>query len=138
MSYDISRLSFVVSDKIHRIIFEKTVPQNDNPDNIIIGWDSLCIQNFIRRNLGKDVPGTNNESFTIGKQNYKLFYNLSTTDKIHRSASLYCNVFILISALQHGHALSQLVNSQIKEFIKKSDNLYIVVQDFQEIMQYIR
>jgi hypothetical protein len=80
------------------------------------------------------VPGTNNESFTIGKQNYKLFYNLSTTDKIHRSASLYCNVFILISALQHGHALSQLVNSQIKEFIKKSDNLYIVVQDFQEIV----
>ncbi len=134
LSYDISRLSFVVSDKIHRIIFEKTVPQNDNPDNIIIGWDSLCIQNFIRRNLGKDVPGTNNESFTIGKQNYKLFYNLSTTDKIHRSASLYCNVFILISALQHGHALSQLVNSQIKEFIKKSDNLYIVVQDFQEIV----
>lgn len=134
LSYDISRLSFVVSDKIHRIIFEKTVPQNDNPDNIIIGWDLLCIQNFIRRNLGKDVPGTNNESFTIGKQNYKLFYNLSTTDKIHRSASLYCNVFILISALQHGHALSQLVNSQIKEFIKKSDNLYIVVQDFQEIV----
>ena len=134
LSYDISRLSYVVSDKMHRIIFEKTVPQDDNPDNIIIGWDALCLQNFMRRNVGKDVSGIQNESFTVGRQSYKVFYNLSTTETIHRSASLYCNVFILISALQHGHALSQLANSQLKKFIRKSDNLYIVVQDFQEIV----
>lgn len=134
LAYDLSKLAFVVNDKIHKIIFEKEVPQNGNTDNIIIGWDSLCIQNFIRRNVGKNVSGTQNESFTIGRRNYKVFYNLSTTDTIHRGASLYCNVFVLISALQHGHALSQLANSQIKKFIRKSDNLYIVVQDFQEIV----
>ena len=88
----------------------------------------------MRRNIGKDVSGTKNESFTVGLQNYKVFYNLSTTETIYRSASLYCNVFLLISALQHGHALSQLANSQLKKFIRKSDNLYIVVQDFQEIV----
>lgn len=134
ISYDISRLSFVISDKIHRIIFEKTVSQNGNPDNIIVGWDAPCLQNFMRRNVGKDVSGTQNESFTIGSQNYKVFYNLSTTETIHRSASLYCNVFVLISVLQYGHALSQLANCQLNKFIMKSDNLYIVVQDFLEIV----
>ena len=134
LSYDLSKLAVIVNDKIHRIIFEKTVPRNGDSDNIIIGWDSPCIQNFIRRNVGKDVSGTQNESFTIGRQCYKVCYNLSTTETIHRSTSVYCNVFVLISALQHGHALSQLANSQLKKFIRKSDNLYIVVQDFQEIV----
>ncbi len=134
LSYDLSRLSFIVSDKMHRIVFEITVPRKGNPDNIIVGWDAPCIQNFMRRNVGKDVSGTKNESFTIGRQSYKIFYNLSTTEKLYRSVSIYCNVFVLISALQHGHALSQLANSPLMKFIRKSDNLYIVIQDFQEIM----
>ncbi len=134
LSYDLSRLAFIVNDKIHRIIFEKEVSMNGYTDNIFIGWDSLCLQNFIRRNLGKDVSGNQNESFSIGKQTYNLFYNLSTTETINRNASFYCNVFVLISALQYGHALSQLAKCQLQKFIRKSDNLYIVVQDFQEIV----
>ncbi len=134
LSYDLSKLAFIVCDKIHRLIFENEVFRKGNTDNIVIGWDSLCLQNFMKRNVGKEVSGTKNESMTIGRRSYKLFYNLTNADRINRNASLYCNVFVLISALQHGHALSQLANCQINKFIRKSDNLYIVVQDFQEIV----
>ena len=133
LAYDLSKLAYVVSDKIHKMTFEKEVPQNGNPENIIIGWDSLCLQNFIKRSVGKEMYDIQDKSFFVGRQSFRVFYN-PDMGTITRNLSYYCNVFILINALQHGHALSQLANCHLNKFIRKSDNLYIVVQDFQEIV----
>jgi len=134
LSYDLSRLGYIVSDKIDKLILDKEISHNDHLNNIIIGWDSLCLHNFIKRNVGKDITGIQNESFTIGEQKYQVFYNLLNTKTIKHSTSFNANVFVLVSALQNGHALSQLANCQLDQFVRKSDNLYIVVQDFQEIV----
>ena len=133
LAYDLSKLAYVVSDKIHKMTFDKEVPQNGNPENIIIGWDSLCLQNFIKRSVGKELYDIQEKSFSFGRQSFRVFYN-PDIDTITRNPSFYCNIFILINALQQGHALSRLANCHLNRFIRKSDNLYIVVQDFQEIV----
>lgn len=134
LSYDISKLAFVIKDKIHRLIFEREISQNGNPDNIIVGWDSQCLQCFLKQNIGEKRIKMQDESFMIGRQKYRVFYDVSNAEMIYRNSYSYSNVFVLISALQHGNTLSQLVNCHLNMFIRNSDNLYIVVQDFQEII----
>lgn len=134
LAYDISKLAFVIKDKIHRRIFERIVSQNGSSDNIIIGGDSQCLQYFLKQEIGKVQTNPKNESFIIERQNYRIFYDISNIETISSGSSLYSNVFVLISALQLGNALSQLANYHLNKFIHKTDKLYIVVQDFQEIM----
>ena len=74
------------------------------------------------------------ENFIIGKKNYRVFYNISNTENIFSSSTFYANIFILISALQNGQALNLLAKCHKNKLIRKSDNLYVVVQDFQEIL----
>ena len=140
-AYDLSKLANVINDRIHRLVFESAVPQNGNPENIIIGWDYYCLQNFLKRSLGKntdglrkDATGVQKENFIIGKQKYSVFHNPSNAESISSSSTFYANVFILISALQNGQALNQLAKCYKNKLIHKSDHLYIVVQDFQEII----
>lgn len=141
LAYDLSKLANVINDRIHRLVFESAVPQNGNPENIIIGWDYYCLQNFLKRSLGKntdglrkDATGVQKENFIIGKQKYSVFHNPSNAESISSSSTFYANVFILISALQNGQALNQLAKCYKNKLIHKSDHLYIVVQDFQEII----
>lgn len=141
LSYDLSKLANVINDRIHRLVFENAVSQNGNPENIIIGWDYFCLQNFLKRNVGKtaigirkDIAGLQTEKLIIGKKIYRVFYNISNTENILNSSTFYTNIFILVSALQNGQVLNQLANCYKNKLISKFDNLYIVVQDFQEIL----
>ena len=141
LAYDLSKLANVINDRIHRFVFESAVPQNGNSENIIIGWDYYCLQNFLKRSVGKntdglkkDVTGVQKENFIIGKQKYSVFHNPSNVESISNCSTFYANVFILISVLQNGQAVNQLAKCYKNRLIHKSDHLYIVVQDFQEII----
>lgn len=141
LAYDLSKLANVINDRIHRLVFENAVPQNGNPENIIIGWDYYCLQNFLKRSIGKntvglkkDTTGVQKDNFVIGKQKYSVFHNPSNAESISSNSTFYTNVFILISALQYGQALNQLDKCYKNKLIHKSEHLYIVVQDFQEII----
>ena len=140
-AYDLSKIANVVNDSIHRLVFESAVPQNGNSENIIIGWDYHCLQNFLKRSIGKNAvgliknsTGVQKDNFIIGKQKYSVFFNPSTAESVLGGSTFYTNVFILISALQNGQALNQIAKCYKNKLMRKSDNLHIVVQDFQEII----
>ena len=141
LAYDLLKLANVVNDSIHRHVFECAVPQNGNPENIIIGWDYHCLQNFLKQSIGKNAvgliknaTGVQKDNLIIGKQKYSIFFNPSTAESILSGSTFYANVFILISALLNGQALNQIAKCYKNKLMRKSDNLHIVVQDFQEII----
>lgn len=133
LSYNISKLAFVINDKIHKLIFDKAVSQEGKPDNIIIGWDLSCLQVFFKRNIGKNISCQSKNVFTIGNNKFQVIYNATNKDVKLQSSTFYKNVFVLVSALQYGQALSQIDKLDLAKFVRKSDNLYLVVQDFHEI-----
>ena len=141
LAYDLSKLANVINDNIHRLTFENAVPQNGNAENIIIGWDYYCLQNFLKWSIGKnafdlrkDTTEAQKKNFIIGKQKYRVLHNPSNTEPFSSGSTFYANVFILISALQYGQALNQLDKCYKNKLIRKTDHLYLIVQDFQEII----
>lgn len=132
LSYKIYQLAFKKKGEIHRFVFDKYIPQIGNPDNIVFGWDSNCLKNFADIYCGSNL---NLEGEPIISRNirFRFFYNQERIDGFCHTKSP-CNCFVLISALQQGQALKRLAQCGLYEYIRESDNLYIVVQDFMEII----
>lgn len=101
--------------------------------NLIIGWDDLCEAKYLRYAFNQEskpntfAQGTNilgNSIHLIHKPNSSIQYNNVSGKGIH----------ILVNATQIGAALNEISRIQVTKSLKNNDNLYFVIQDFNEIM----
>ena len=101
--------------------------------NYVIGWDENSESKFVKYAFGKDLVSAKicNGANSIGR-------SITVIHKSNELKSLSSNtaknVFVLVNAIQFGAAMSEIFKLKLGNIIRRMDRLYLVVQDFNEIM----
>jgi len=126
------RLSEFIRIRIQYDTFRFLIGQ-DNRHHVIIGWDEYCEAKFIRYafnqkiNVNKVAQGNN-----ILGNSILLIHNLKlSSQSIALSNKI---VYILVNATQIGAALSEISRIQLQNVLRANDELFFVIQDFNEII----
>jgi GTPase Era involved in 16S rRNA processing len=125
-----AKLSDNIRLKIHRSVANTFINESYN---YVIGWDENSESKFVKYAFGKDLisakicNGANSigRSITVIHKSNELKSLSSNTAK---------NVFVLVNAIQFGAAMSEIFKLKLGNIIRRMDRLYLVVQDFNEIM----
>ena len=100
--------------------------------NIIVGWDENCESKFMYYAFNKTI---NPKYIKVGRNSVG-----NTTNLFHRQSQPIPtivgnkNVYVLVNATQFGAAMNELSRLKLPLSVTRSDHVYFVVQDFQEIM----
>ena len=134
ISYNIYKISEAIKTYIQKVIFQRAVPVTSK-QNIIIGWDRTCESSFVKNCFGITIDETdiiNSEkidgSLTI-MHNPKRY----CLDKYADSPNSN-NFLFLVNAIQYGAALKQISESINFSTLKRTDKLFFIIQDFEEII----
>lgn len=133
LSYDVFKLANVVNNRAHKVVFDRLLAVSANRDSFILGWDLPCLQHFLQHSFGRTMNG-GYDTFACHGNDFQVYYNVLGMDRVKRLSFSPANVFVLLSALQHGQALTLLNRIKLHSFLHKADNLFLVVQDFEEIV----
>ncbi|MGM9797041.1 MAG: dynamin family protein [Parabacteroides sp.] len=126
----IYELANKVRNRIQQDAFKFFLPSSSK--DIIIGWDMDCEQKILLYGFSLNLPierikeGVNNLRSSL-----VLVHKPSQQLPFTQPAK---NVFVLLNATQFGAALSELAKLRLTNIMNKSDRLYFVVQDFNEII----
>lgn len=99
----------------------------------IIGWDEYCEAKFIRyafnhivspNNMIKGLNAINSSVILVHKPDTAAQYDSQSSK----------GVCILVNATQIGAALSEISRYKVTNILKANDDLYFVIQDFNEII----
>lgn len=125
------RLSDNIRIKIQNEIFRAFVGNKEQ--HSIIGWDEYCEGKFLRYAFGIDV---NPDKIVIGNNIIGNSVLLIHKPAISTQSNIISNkgIYILVNATQIGAALSEISRYKVTNLIKGNDELFLVIQDFDEIM----
>lgn len=125
------RLSDNIRIKIQNEIFRVFV--GNKGQHSIIGWDEYCEGKFLRYAFGIDV---NPDKIVIGNNIIGDSVLLTHKPVSPAQSNIIPNkgIYILVNATQIGAALSEISRYKITNLIKGNDELFLVIQDFDEIM----
>lgn len=125
-----AKLSDYIRLKIHRSVANTFINESYN---YVIGWDENSESKFVKYAFGKDLVSAKicNGANSIGR-------SITVIHKSNELKSLSSNtaknVFVLVNAIQFGAAMSEIFKLKLGNIIRRMDRLYLVVQDFNEIM----
>ena len=131
----IYRLSDSIRLRIHhetcKYLLESTGVSNSV--NIMIGWDEFCESNFCKYAFNQAVPA---EQIRIGLNDIRKDIRIIHKPKnaIPSQPALRKNIFLLVNATQIGAAENEISKISLSQALGKNDNLFLIVQDFQEII----
>ena len=131
----IYRLSDSIRLRIHhetcKYLLESTGVSNSV--NIMIGWDEFCESNFCKYAFNQAVPA---EQIRIGLNDIRKDIRIIHKPKnaIPLQPALRKNIFLLVNATQIGAAENEISKISLSQALGKNDNLFLIVQDFQEII----
>lgn len=99
----------------------------------IVGWDEYCEIKFLRYAFNLSVADT-----SIVKGRNKLSDSITLIHKPDSSAQnekgYNKGVYVLVNATQIGAALNEISRYKMKNLLSTNDELFFVIQDFNEIM----
>lgn len=99
----------------------------------IVGWDEYCEIKFLRYAFNLSVADT-----SIVKGRNKLSDSITLIHKPDSSAQnekgYNKGVYVLVNATQIGAALNEISRYKVKNLLSTNDELFFVIQDFNEIM----
>lgn len=133
MVWNLYRLSDDIRRNIHQEIIR--VVSDKQKRHLIIGWNKTCESRFLydcfKMLLSDNQIVDKSQQTVLGNQNVVLWHN-PIFKKSHRNTS--SNVYILINAIQIGQAKKELFNLVKSGVLLKEDCIFMVVQDFREII----
>lgn len=102
-------------------------------DTLVIGWDEYCESKFMKYTFGISVlPNRVNTGINrIGKSSILCHKPKELTLSNTNGGR---NIFVLINATQFGAALKEILDIKLENITRRMDILYLVIQDFNEIM----
>ena len=127
----IYRLSDNIRIKIQNEIFRVFV--GNIKQHSIIGWDEYCEGKFLRYAFGIDV---NPEKILLGNNVIGNSVLLIHKPVSPAQSNIIPNkgIYVLVNATQIGAAMSEISRYKVSNLIKGNNELFFVVQDFNEIM----
>lgn len=133
MVWNLYRLSDDIRRNIHQEIIR--VVSDKQKRHLIIGWNKTCESRFLydcfKMLLSDNQIVDKSQQTVLGNQNVVLWHNPIFKES-HRNTS--SNVYILINAIQIGQAKKDLFNLVKSGVLLKEDCIFMVVQDFHEII----
>ena len=125
-----AKLSDNIRLKIHRSVANTFINESYN---YVIGWDENSESKFVKYAFGKDLVSAKicNGAYSIGRS-ITVIHKSNELKSL--SSNIAKNVFVLINAIQFGAAMSEIFKLKLGNIIRRMDRLYLVVQDFNEIM----
>ena len=125
-----AKLSDNIRLKIHRSVANTFINESYN---YVIGWDENSESKFVKYAFGKDLVSAKicNGANSIGRS-ITVIHKSNELKSL--SSNIAKNVFVLINAIQFGAAMSEIFKLKLGNIIRRMDRLYLVVQDFNEIM----
>lgn len=125
-----AKLSDYIRLKIHRSVANTFINESYN---YVIGWDENSESKFVKYAFGKDLVSAKicNGANSIGRS-IKVIHKSNELKSL--SSNTAKNVFVLVNAIQFGAAMSEIFKLKLGNIIRRMDRLYLVVQDFNEIM----
>jgi len=125
-----AKLSDNIRLKIHRSVANTFINESYN---YVIGWDENSESRFVKYAFGKDLASAKicNGANSIGRS-ITVIHKSNELKSL--SSNIAKNVFVLINAIQFGAAMSEIFKLKLGNIIRRMDRLYLVVQDFNEIM----
>lgn len=121
-----NNLRTLISSSIMKMISDSKL------DNYVIGWDVLSEILWVNNAFNKKILDNSVKEGLNDYENIHILHHPSQRlflDKTKRK-----NIFLLVNATQYGAARKQIASSGIKSFLNMEDNMFFVVQDFQEII----
>lgn len=125
------RLSDSLRVKIHNEIIGGIA--NKAFQQVVIGWDEYCESMFLKYAFNLNVSPS---AFVQGNRALKNSIQIvhKPTQPLRPLRVANKNVFLLVNATQIGSALSEISRLKISYFLNKKDILFLVIQDFNEII----
>lgn len=125
----LAKIADIIRINIHRKTAKYFI--NDSYENFIFGWDEYCETKLAHLAFKSTISATKIAAGrNIVNNNTKIYHKPTSLSGIIRNK----NIFILVNATQFGAALTEIAKSKILELINISDNITMVIQDFQEII----
>lgn len=125
----LAKIADIIRINIHRKTAKYFI--NDSYENFIFGWDECCETKLAHLALKATISA---EKISSGRNvvnnKTKIYHKPTSLSGIIKNK----NIFILVNATQFGAALTEIAKSKILELINISDNITMVIQDFQEII----
>ena len=125
------KLSERIRIKIHNDTFRFFIGNKNQ--YCVIGWDEYCEGKFIRYAFSKVInPKAIVKGINVLDNSIKLIHKPDFSAQI--DGIFNKGVFILVNATQIGAAMSEISRYKVTNLLKSNDGLYLVIQDFNEIM----
>lgn len=125
------KLSEAIRIKIHNDTFKYFVGKKKQ--HYIIGWDEYCEGKFIRYAFNT-ILETNKilKGINVVDSSIKLIHKPECPT--HNDGVYNKGVYVMVNATQIGAALSEISRFKVTNLLKNNDELFLVIQDFNEIM----
>ena len=99
----------------------------------IIGWDENCEAKFLRYAFNQEInPNTFVQGINIMGNSVYLIHKPKSSEQYSSVSDK--GIYILVNATQIGSAMSEISHFKVSNILKDEDDLYFVIQDFNEIM----